>query len=329
MTTSERPLVTIITPVYKVEEWLPACIESVQRQTLTDWELILVDDGSPDRSGAICDRYADTDKRIRVIHKQNSGVSAARNDALDQARGRYITFLDSDDEIELPDTLEQAAGYLNANHDVGILQYRLRSSNRKDYAPVNPRKIIGASNVLRALDTFEFTGYLFGKIYRAELFDGIRLPYDITFAEDTYCLLDMLPRLGGAVFISDTGGYLYNVRSDSAVHSFDARKCRDYFLMSFRFHTELLRHLPDTDSTVVQYFFRVYQRLLDARIACPEMRHDTYTSALRRNIPALTTRGLTRKQRLWLLLLHAFGITITSDIYVNTVRRRLKREKKK
>lgn len=93
------PLVSVIVPVYNVEQYLPKCIESILSQTFTDFEVILVDDGSTDRSGLICDEYANKDGRISVLHKKNAGVSSARNMALDIAKGEYITFVDSDDYL--------------------------------------------------------------------------------------------------------------------------------------------------------------------------------------------------------------------------------------
>ena len=94
------PEISIIVPVYKAEKYLSKCIESILGQTFTDFELILVDDGSPDKSGDICDSYAKKDNRIKVIHQSNFGVSAARNSALDLAIGKYIMFCDSDDWVE-------------------------------------------------------------------------------------------------------------------------------------------------------------------------------------------------------------------------------------
>lgn len=91
--------ISIIIPVYKVERYLVRCIESIIAQTYSDWELILVDDGSPDKSGDICERYAASDSRIYVIHQQNQGVSAARNHGIGLAKGEYITFVDSDDYL--------------------------------------------------------------------------------------------------------------------------------------------------------------------------------------------------------------------------------------
>lgn len=92
--------VSIIMPVYKVEDYVGKAIESIQAQTLTEWELFAVDDGSPDNSGAICDEYAKNDARIKVIHQENSGAPAARNNAIDKAVGEYMYFMDSDDWAE-------------------------------------------------------------------------------------------------------------------------------------------------------------------------------------------------------------------------------------
>lgn len=97
MLINNTPLVSVIVPCYKVEQYLPNCIESVIHQTYSNWELILVDDGSPDRTGFICDEYAKREKRIKVIHKANAGVAAARNSAVEIAKGEYATFLDGDD----------------------------------------------------------------------------------------------------------------------------------------------------------------------------------------------------------------------------------------
>ena len=94
------PQISVIVPVYKVEKYLHECVDSILAQTFRDFELILVDDGSPDNCGAICDEYAAKDSRIRVIHQENQGLSGARNSGIDIARGEYITFVDSDDRID-------------------------------------------------------------------------------------------------------------------------------------------------------------------------------------------------------------------------------------
>ena len=94
-------LISIIIPVYKVEEYLEKCVDSVIKQTYDNLEIILVDDGSPDNCGKICDQYSKKDKRVKVIHKENGGLSDARNAGIDISRGEYISFIDSDDYVEI------------------------------------------------------------------------------------------------------------------------------------------------------------------------------------------------------------------------------------
>lgn len=107
------PLISVIVPVYNVEKYIHLCVDSILAQTFTDFELILVDDGSPDNCGAICDSYASGDYRIKVLHLENGGVSRARNAALDIAKGKYIAFCDSDDSWK-PDFLEQMVSAMEA-----------------------------------------------------------------------------------------------------------------------------------------------------------------------------------------------------------------------
>lgn len=116
------PKISIIVPVYNAEQWLERCINSIVAQTYADWELLLVDDGSTDRSGDICDRYAASDPRIQVFHKPNGGVSSARNLGLDHAKGEWITFVDADDYIPV-----QSLQYLvnNNNEDLIIGAYEI------------------------------------------------------------------------------------------------------------------------------------------------------------------------------------------------------------
>lgn len=103
---------SVIVPVYKVEKYLPACIESVLSQTFSDFELVLVDDGSPDMCGKICDDYKEKDERIKVVHKSNGGLASARRAGIKVAQGKYVFNLDSDDLIE-NDTLECAYNIIN------------------------------------------------------------------------------------------------------------------------------------------------------------------------------------------------------------------------
>ena len=107
----EKLILSVIIPVYNVEKYLRKCVDSVLAQDIADMEVILIDDGSPDNCGAICDEYAEKDARVKVIHKENEGVATARNVGLDIARGKYITFVDSDDYL-LPNTFIPNLDYI-------------------------------------------------------------------------------------------------------------------------------------------------------------------------------------------------------------------------
>ena len=100
MRNTERPDISVIVPVYRAEKYISGCIESILNQTLENFELLLVDDGSPDESGRICDEYARKDGRITVVHKKNEGVSIARNTGIDMAKANWVCFIDSDDWVE-------------------------------------------------------------------------------------------------------------------------------------------------------------------------------------------------------------------------------------
>lgn len=166
--------ITIIVPVYRVEKYIHRCIDSVFSQTYSNWELILVDDGSPDNCPTICDDYAKRDERIKVIHKENGGLSSARNVGLEHMSGDYVTFLDSDDFLH-PDTFYDVL-LLAENENADIVQFSfLRGEDdafptiKKDSTfQVFDNYSIFYSNIQKII--------VCGKIYRSELWKGIIMP---------------------------------------------------------------------------------------------------------------------------------------------------------
>lgn len=172
-------LVSVIVPVYRVEDLLRRCVDSILAQTHQNLEVILVDDGSPDGCGRICDEYALTDRRVLVIHQENSGVSAARNAGLDAAQGDYITFVDADDWIGsgmVAELLRLADG-----HEAGIaICGHLPTSDDAAVAPTGPAVEHVYSNV-EALAELLGPDYItmvvsWGKLYQAALFADLRFP---------------------------------------------------------------------------------------------------------------------------------------------------------
>ena len=170
-------LVSIIVPVYKVEKFIDKCIQSILEQTYLNWELILVDDGSPDNSGRICDQYAQKDKRIAVIHKTNGGLSDARNVALEMIKGRYITFIDSDDYIA-SSFLEEMVSTMDANEaDIVQCDFSRDMRNIGEKTSKNDITIIRDDRIMKEFLRFGLPKvYACGKLFKSELFNSVRFP---------------------------------------------------------------------------------------------------------------------------------------------------------
>ena len=159
--TNQNPLISVIVPVYKVEKYLHRCVDSILAQTYTNLEIILIDDGSPDRSGEICDEYAAKDSRIRVIHQKNAGLGAARNAGLDVCSGEYIAFVDSDDYI-LPEMYGQML-VTAREHDVDICMCQWQYEYADGRHPVTPEMIDPA--IFNVTTTRELARFFYKKIY--------------------------------------------------------------------------------------------------------------------------------------------------------------------
>ncbi|SKB63960.1 Glycosyl transferase family 2 [Lachnospiraceae bacterium] len=185
--------VSVIVPVYKTENYIVRCVESLIGQTYKDLEILLVDDGSPDNAGKICDEYADKDARVKVIHQKNAGQSAARNNALKLATGDYFCFVDSDDYIA-SDMIEKLYRLTEDNSaDIAMVDY-LTFTGEKAEASGEKAEISFMNNMqmIRNIHTVKDELYvvMWGKLFKRELFNGIE------FAEGRICEdLDVLYRL--------------------------------------------------------------------------------------------------------------------------------------
>lgn len=178
----EKPLITVIVPVYKVENTLEKCVESIKNQTYKNLEIILVDDGSPDRSGEMCDEFAKADDRIRVIHKANGGQSSARNVGLDSMNGEYVCFVDSDDWIE-ENMYEKLYSLIIDNEaDIAccgiIKEYGNGKIERFDpyYNETDGVKVYTKFEALKeSLRNCKITYSLWDKLYDKKIFDSLRM----------------------------------------------------------------------------------------------------------------------------------------------------------
>lgn len=221
-------LISIIIPVYKVEEYLEKCIESVLKQTYTNLQIILVDDGSPDNCGKICDEYAKKDSRIEVIHKVNGGLSDARNVGIAKAKGKYIGFVDSDDYIK--EDMYEILINLIKEYDADVSICNLYDViDGKEYIRNNENGIQEYSRleILKEVLLDEnIQSYAWNKLYKKELFDEIKYPIGKKYEDigTTFYVFEKCNK----IVVTSKPEYYYLKRSDSLVNNVTESTVLDY-----------------------------------------------------------------------------------------------------
>ena len=216
------PLISIIVPVYQVEAFLRTCVDSILAQSFSDFELILIDDGSPDLCGAICDEYAAADSRITVIHQKNLGVSAARNAGMDLAQGEYITFIDSDDAVH-PSFLETLLHLLQAQEaQLAACSW----CSFEEFAP--PPTFTSASSDIYSMTGSEAAIELYAevprisvvpwcKLYQAALLRDLRFP--VGMRHEDQAVMPIAVSRAETVAYTDQALYCYRLREQSFMHT--------------------------------------------------------------------------------------------------------------
>ncbi len=236
------PRISVIVPVYQVELYLSQCIESILKQTFTDFELILIDDGSTDKSGKICDEYAENDVRIHVIHQKNQGLSCARNAGINVAKGKYITFIDSDDMIAC-DYLKRLLDTIRKhNADISVCQ-AVDFINEKNL--VNHNKTEEIEEVLDSETACiriyngdkSISVIACGKLFKIELFKELRFP-EGRLHEDQ-AIIPLVFYKAEQIVVINCNLYYYRVRMESitrrrfSIKRYDdlwaIEKCIDFF----------------------------------------------------------------------------------------------------
>ena len=264
--------ISIIVPVYDVEKYLENCIESILNQTFKDFELILVDDGSTDNSGKICDIYEKKDSRIKVIHKNNGGLSSARNAGLDIACGKYVGFIDSDDSIH-PRMYEILYDLIKKyESDISCCNYKKIYDIFKDeYENVNSLEVIEMSNIeaIKNLYDKEIGVKLviaFNKLYRNNLFDNIRYKVGRVH-EDEFMAHRILYNCKKITYV-DNELYYYLQREGSIMSQISYKRKVDTLLSKsdrMRFCNKVgLTSMSDNICKTYEFeFFNLYKQLLN------------------------------------------------------------------
>lgn len=227
------PTVSLIVPIYNVNAYLPKCIESLLSQTFKNIEIILIDDGSTDNSGDICDQYKKRDPRIRVMHQKNQGVSHARNVGMDQAVGEYISFIDGDDWIS-SNYVEILLKAINSQPDIDIsfCEYYTVLNDRFIPHAYNSNDMIydNITGIYLLCQDKKIKNYVWGKLFKKELFTHIHFPKDRCMCEDMATLYKVFYQARKILHIN-TPAYYYLVRKESSIHSeWSPTKAYDHFL---------------------------------------------------------------------------------------------------
>lgn len=243
-------LVTIIVPVYKVEQYLEKCVESIRKQTYPYLEIILIDDGSPDNCGRICDEYAANDERIVVIHKENGGLSEARNVAIDIASGKYITFVDSDDYLH-----EDYIGYLynlmqkyDADMSICEFDYITEAGKRLNHPLDNSKEILldQKESLRYLLKQKPYSNSVSGKLFKASDFSDIRFPKGRLY-EDTATTYKLFLKAEKIIF-GARPLYYYVARNGSISRSDFSVKQMDKLYHAEMMVSDIVSRYPELDA---------------------------------------------------------------------------------
>lgn len=233
-----QPLVSIIVPIYKVEPYLRRCLDSIVNQTYTNLEIILIDDGSPDGCPQICDEYAANDNRIVVIHKENGGLSDARNAGLDICKGEYISFVDSDDWVDEKYIEVLLSLSIKENTDIVIGEYvKINGKIPQKEENVWTKTYSSKEALIRLFSKNNITYTVsWGKLYKKELFNSIRFPIG-KYHEDEFTTYILFYNSTKIVYTSKAL-YNYYQRAGSIVSTRHPWDVLDYLEQRFIFFKE-------------------------------------------------------------------------------------------
>ncbi len=301
----QSPLVSVIVPVYNAGRYLAACVASVRAQSFVDWELILVDDGSTDESGALCDAFAAEEPQVRVLHQENAGVSAARNAGLDAARGVYIAFLDADDVLSTESLAARVAlmedadlcitriGMYLTDDAADPLPETAERGQVTEVSPESPWTELNRREAVLAIvcsGELRYQGYPVNKLFRADIIRqfGLRFATDLAYNEDrVFCTSYALH--ANRVTLGNNVGYWYRQNEVSAMGSLtamtDLRKER--YLSEFVAYRRMADLVQDEFPEFVAYIagdamYRAAALKQQAPKSAPQLRK-ALTKEIRRN----------------------------------------------
>lgn len=307
---------SIIVPVYNVESFLPKCLDSILHQPYKNYELILVDDGSTDNSDVICDEYAKRDNRVRVIHKENGGLSSARNAGLDICRGKYISFIDSDDYLD-GDIYTEAIERMENDAEIDVVwlnYYSIYEDGRKEIHQNTKDYYVKKSDNSSLYQFVNNEALAWLKIYRSRVFGGIRYP-EGRILEDLYIVPDLFDVVN-KIYVSKIGFIAYRQRFGSICHKKHTSNMIGDIASSY---ARILKLLKDHDRKMYIRSLATYSSgylntfVLFPDIHYPELKkqYESFTYAWSEIFVSSINFG----QKIKLLLLKLFGYNQLSKFY--------------
>lgn len=312
------PLLSIIIPIYKKEPYLSACIDSILAQTFQDWELILVDDGSPDKSPEICDNYAATDNRIKVIHQENGGVSRARNQGVLHSTGKYISFVDADDDID-PDTYEGNILFLEHHPEVDVVQFPARRIGWGDQFYHEPDKYYKGTKelILNNYMDYPIDNTVCMKIFRRQLFEKVHFREGHVH-EDKMFVLEMLKHID-ILYISGIGHYNYHRRDNSILTTDSYNKTSDWIDTEIA-TLKCIYEYPETKHDWIRRWMYNIRWLMNLRLNHPGWNVVPLLYLLNEIKPRFSIHAAI-KDLFWLLYIKLFGIKIFHNNYLKLLQK--------
>ena len=236
-------LVSIIVPVYKVEQYLKRCMDSVLNQIYKNIEVILVNDGSPDNCPALCDEYEKIDSRVRVIHKENGGLSSARNVALDIVKGDYVFFVDSDDWLAL-DTLEVLSEYLENDYDMISFQRTYLTEEKVVEKGDKNAKDMDVSQYINASFLGKYDFFVTTKIFKTEVFNNVRFLEGRNY-EDLEIMHRLFLNMKKVVGLDYFLYYYWKGNEGAITNTITMKNIKDHYLSANEIYTACRKYLED------------------------------------------------------------------------------------
>lgn len=330
------PTISVIVPVYNVKRYLPKCVQSIVDQTFEDLEILLIDDGSTDGSGELCDLLAQKDSRIRVIHKENGGLSEARNRGIEEATAGLIGFVDSDDHIA-KDMYEVLYGQLRAA-DAQISICGIYNEYEDHCVAEYPKKelyVVDGKEAFRmAMEGRKFSVPAWNKLYHKSLFDKIKFPLG-KLSEDAFIIPEVLSK-AGRVAITTEPKYYYVHRMNSITSS--AFRDKDFHVVeAYRRNLEYTReHFPQFEEQAMFRYLWSYMVVLDKMVGSGDPESiEGYVALVQKirgnTFKILTNRFFTNRRKLatLVLLLSRKAYGRLTKVYRNQTMRLIADEAKK